>query len=413
MTHPARPFPAASTLKSHWLLDPEVVFLNHGSFGACPIAVLEHQQELRREMERHPIDFFVRQMSDRIQPVRARVASFVGADPSRLMFVENATTGVNTALENIGLRAGDELLVTDHEYGACRNAANVIASKAGATVREVTLPFPLKDAAEVVEAIEAAITPKTRCLLIDHVTSKTGLVLPIEQIVAMLNARGIDSIIDGAHAPGMLPLQLDALGATFYTGNCHKWICSPKSCAILHVREDHRANLSPPLISHGESANHIDAQQKLFFEFDWLGTRDLTPLLCIPRTLDVMATLAKPMEDGAGGWETIQAHNHDLVVRGRRVLCEALELEPPAPDEMLGSLATFPLPEAIAAPPTPHPLYLNPVQDRLREEYRVEVPIMPWPDQTGCVMRISAQLYNHIDEYHYLASALKALLADA
>ena len=399
--------PGPSPLKHHWLLDPEVVFLNHGSFGACPIAVLEHQQELRREMERHPITFFVRELGERIEPVRERVAAFVGADPSRLMFVENATTGVNTALQNLGLKPGDELLVTDHEYGACRNAANVIASRAGATVREFTLPFPLTDAGEVLEALEAAITPKTRALLIDHVTSKTGLVLPIKQIVEMMNARDIDTVIDGAHAPGMLPLELDEIGATFYTGNCHKWICSPKSCAILYVREDRKHALTPPMISHGESATHIDAQQKLFFEFDWLGTRDLTPLLCIPRALDVMSTLAGP-----GGWEASMAHNHDLVLRGREILCEKLEIDPPAPEDMIGSLAAFPLPEAIAAPPTPHPLYLNPVQDQLRERYGVEVPIAPWPDQTGCVMRISAQLYNHLDEYRYLAAALEELLAN-
>jgi len=400
--------PPPSTLKHHWLLDPEVVFLNHGSFGACPIAVLEHQQELRREMERHPIDFFVRGLGDRIEPVRERVAAFVGADPSRLMFVENATTGVNTALQNLGLRPGDELLVTDHEYGACRNAANVIASRAGASVREFSLPFPLESADEILEALEAALTPATRALLIDHVTSKTGLVLPIERIVEMMNARGIDTVIDGAHAPGMLPLELDALGATYYTGNCHKWICSPKSCAILHVREDRKAALTPPMVSHGESATHIDAQQKLFFEFDWLGTRDITPLLCIPRTLDVMSTLV----GRDGGWSALMAHNHDLALRGREIVCEALEIDPPAPAEMIGSLAAFPLPESIAAPPTPHPLYLNPTQDLLRQRYGIEVPIAPWPDQTGCVMRISAQLYNHLDEYHYLADALGELLAN-
>jgi len=241
-------------LAALWPLDRDVVFLNHGSFGACPSAVLRQQAALRDELEAEPVRFLSREIDDRLAAARKALAAFVGADPDDLAFVVNATSGVNAVLRSRVFAANDELLVTDHAYNACRNTLNFVAERSGARVVVVTIPFPVGSPGEVVDAVLARVTPRTRLALLDHVTSPTGLILPVERLSAALRGRGVDVLIDGAHAPGMLPVNLSALGATYYSGNCHKWLCAPKGSAFLWTRRDRQLDVRPLTISHGANA---------------------------------------------------------------------------------------------------------------------------------------------------------------
>ena len=389
-------------MRSHWPLDPEVVFLNHGSFGACPRAVLEHQNKLRARMEREPVQFFVHELEGRQNVAREEVAAFVGARPEDMGFVRNATSGVNAVLRSLRFEPGDALLTTDHAYNACRNVLDFVAGRWGARVDVAAIPFPLESPDEVVDAILAAVTDRTRLALIDHVTSPTGLVIPIERIVAALNGRGVDTLVDGAHAPGMLELDLNALGAAYYTANFHKWTCAPKGAAMLWVREDRQAGIHPATISHG--FNSPRPRARFLEELDWAGTDDPTPWLCVPEAIRFVGGLVE------GGWPAVRAQNRALALRGRDILAAALGVAPPAPDAMIGSLAALPLPDGTPEPPTTA-LYADLLQKRLFAEHRIEVPIPPWPAPPKRLIRISAHLHNTEDDYLRLADALVDALA--
>ncbi len=395
--------PPPGPYADRWLLDPEVVFLNHGSFGATPIAVLEEQTRIQRRIESEPLQFFEHHYFEELDGARKELASFLGARVEDLGFVANATTGVNTVLRSLPLEPGDELLVTDHEYNACRNALDAVAADTGARVVVAPIPFPLAHEDEVVATILDFIGTKTRLLLVDHVTSQTGMVLPIERLVAEARSRGVDVLVDGAHAPGMVELDLDALGAAFYTGNCHKWICAPKGAGFLHVREDWHENLRPLVISHG--ANAVSNRRSRFhLEHDWTGTRDPSAWLSVPAAIREMGRMLE------GGWPELRRHNRDLALGGRRLLCEALGIEPPCPDAMIGSLASIPLPDGEGE--ALHDLFpFDVLQGRLFDEYRIEVPVIAWPAPPKRLIRISAQIYNHPEQYAYLADALRELMA--
>ena len=353
--------------RQRWTLHPEVAFLNHGSFGACPRAVLEAQSELRAELEREPVRFLGREIEDRLDGVRAELGAFLGAADEDLAFVPNATTGVNAVLQSLELAPGDEIVVTDHGYNACTNAVDFVCSRAGARRVTAALPFPLRSSDEAFEAVLAAVSARTRLVLVDHITSPSALVLPVERIVPALRERGVEVLIDGAHAPGQVPLDLDALGAGYVTGNAHKWLCAPKGAAYLHVRSDLQPGLRPAIISHG--ANDRRAHRSRFrIEFDWPGTLDPTAVLSIPAALRFVGDLY------AGGVAELRSRNHARVLEARDLVLAAVGGEPPAPDDMLGAMATVPLPDG-------EPLDLLsafetlPLQDRLYADHRVEVPI--------------------------------------
>jgi len=399
------PLPEPSTLSRHWSLDPEVVFLNHGSFGACPVAVLEEQQRWRRRMERQPLQFLGRDLEGLLDEVRGTLGRFVGAPADDLALVTNATSGVNSVLRSLELRAGDELLVTDHEYNACRNALNFAARRAGAEVVEVKGPFPLSGPGEVLERVLGAVTPRTRLVLFDHVTSPTGMVMPVEELVRELDRRGVDSLVDGAHAPGMLELDLEALGAAFYTGNCHKWLCAPKGAAFLYVRRDRQEELRPLCISHGANSPRED-RSRFRLEFDWTGTCDPTPWLCIPAAIEHLGSLLP------GGWPELRRRNHELAVAGRRILLEALEQPEPCPESRLGSMAAVCLPDGSERPPD-SPFYADALQAELLERHAIEVPVIPWPARPRRLVRISAQLYNSEAQVEHLAGVLREILGGA
>ena len=390
-----------SSFAEHWLLDPAITFLNHGSFGATPKAVLEKQSELRQRMEREPVLFLARELEGLLDTVRRDLASFVSADAGDLAFVPNATTAINSVLRSLKFHENDDLLVTTHEYNASRNALDFVAAESGARVKVVDVPFPIQSAEEAVDRIVSAATTRTRALLIDHISSPTALVLPVQHIVREMSALGIDTIIDGAHGPGQLPLDMEAIGAAYYTGNLHKWVCAPKGAAFLFVRDDKRASIRPSVISHGANSPRTD-RSRFQIEFDWTGTFDPTPWLAAGEALRFMPTLVE------GGWPEVMRRNHELALRARDVLCDGLRIEKPAPDDMLGSRASVPLPNGTAT--EIDPIAGDPLQVELFDRFKIEVPVHVWPSPPQRVLRISAQLYNTIDEYQRLASALRELL---
>lgn len=382
-------------LARHWTLDPRITYLNHGSFGACPLPVLAAQEALRRRMEAGPVDFMMRHLEDLLGRARAALGRFVGANGDDIALVDNATTGVNTVLRSLRFAPGDELLTTNHDYNACQNALRFVAARAGAVVRVAEVPFPIAAPEQVTEAICAAVTERTRLLLVSHVTSPTGLVFPIARIIAEMTARGIDTLVDGAHAPGMLPLRIDDLGAAYYTGNCHKWMCTPKGAAFLHVREDRQPLIRPLVISHGANATRTDISP-FRRELDWTGTRDYTPWLCIPAAIDFLGSLLP------GGWPALQERNHRLALAWQERLCAALHTRPHAPADMIGALVTLPLPDGAAAAPAA----LDPLQERLFHAHHIEVPVFPWPAPPRRMLRVSAQIYNRSDDIDILTSVL-------
>ncbi|MFQ5671066.1 MAG: aminotransferase class V-fold PLP-dependent enzyme [Acidobacteriota bacterium] len=394
--------PAALSYSGHWLLEPDVLFLNHGSFGACPRAVLQVQQQWRERLEREPVRFFVSELEPLLDTARDRLANLIGADPSLLAWVPNATAGVNAVLRSLPFHPGDELLTTDHEYNAGHNALEFVARRAGARVVVAQVPFPLHDPDQVIEAVLGAATPKTRLALLDHVTSQTGLILPVKRLVRELDARGIDTLIDGAHAPGMLPLNLGALDAAYYTGNCHKWLCSPKGAGFLWVRRDRQDRIRPLPISHGANSSRRD-RSRFHLEFDWTGTFDPTPILSVGEAIRFMGSLLP------GGWPELMAANRSRALAARRILCETLEISPPAPDAVIGALASLPLPDG---PPAPRASALDqdPLQEALLARYRIQVPVIAWPEPPRRLIRISSQIYNQLDQYRVLARALAEIL---
>ncbi|MFH1844541.1 MAG: aminotransferase class V-fold PLP-dependent enzyme [bacterium] len=390
----------------YWILDPEVTFLNHGSFGACPAPILAEQARLRAELESQPVRFLARQYEARLDAARAAVADFVGADSEDLVFVPNATTGVNAVLQSLRFAPGDELVVTDHEYNASRNVLDFVAARDGARVVVATIPFPLESPARVVEAILDRVTGNTKLVLLDHITSQTGLVLPVAEVNEALVERGIDLLVDGAHGPGMVPLDLRKLGAAYYTGNCHKWLCAPKGAAILHVRRDRQDQIRPPIISHGANSRRTD-RSRYQLEFGWMGTDDPTAYLVVPAAMQFLGSLLP------GGLPELMARNRALVLAARQLLCETLHIPPPCLDEMIGSLATLPLPSAEVDPTagtTPPVSDHDGLQEVLEEEYGIITPVIYWPAWPRRVVRIAAQAHNSLGQYRRLAGMLAKIL---
>ncbi|WP_293127960.1 aminotransferase class V-fold PLP-dependent enzyme [Microcoleus sp. bin38.metabat.b11b12b14.051] len=387
-------------INEYWLLDREITFLNHGSFGACPIPVLEAQTSFREQLEREPLRFLMREFEPLLDNARNQLGAFIGASEEELAFVPNATTGVNAVLRSLFFAPGDELLTTNQEYNACRNTLDFIAERTGAKVIVAEIPFPIESPQQIIEAIIKCVSPQTKLALLDHIVSQTGLIFPIKQLVGELANRGIDVLVDGAHAPGMVALNLAEIGAAYYTGNCHKWLCAPKGAAFLYVRRDKQQGIRPTTISHGANSPRAD-KSRFQLEFDWMGTVDPSPYLCVPTAIDFMGSLL------SGGWPELMAKNHALALAARQILADKLDLPLPCPDEMVGAMAVIPLgdqkPDAVTTGGIP------PLQELLWEIFKIEVPVIPWPDSSKRLVRISAQFYNTLPQYEYLAKALVEL----
>jgi isopenicillin-N epimerase len=351
-----------------------------------------YQRRLQERLEAEPVRFFRSEYEGLLDEARASLARFLGAKPADVAFVTNATTGVNTVLRSLTFRSGDELLVTDHAYNACRNALDYAAERSGARVVVVEIPFPIASADEVIGRVIAKVGSRTRLALLDHVTSSTGLVLPIETLVRELNARGVETLVDGAHAPGMLPLNIPSLGAAYYTGNCHKWLCAPKGSAFLWVRPDRQKEIRPLVISHGANSPRTD-RSRFQLEFDWVGTQDPTAWLSVPEALRFMASLVPD------GWLGIMRRNRALALAAREELCGTFGIPAPVPESMIASLAALPLPAGGE----------ERLEEKLLKRYGIEAAVFTWPRAPKRLLRVAAQVYNGIDQYKRLATALREL----
>jgi isopenicillin-N epimerase len=393
-----------------WALDPTVTYLDHGSFGACLRGILDIQQGWRRKLEAHPVRFLTSELEDLLDWTRSELASYVEVDADDLALMTNTTAAVNTVLRSLQFDRGDEVIATDHAYNATLNALRYAAARSVAKVVIAHIPFPLASPDEAFEAIMGAVTPRTKLAVIEHVTSPTALVLPLERLVPALAERGVDVLVDGAHGPGMLPLRIAELAPAYYAGSGHKWLCAPKGSGFLWVRRDRQALIKPLAISNGSNDTRMD-RSRFRLEFDWGGTIDPSAWLTVPAVIDCIA------ETVSGGWPMARKSNHALAVAGRAMLCEALRTEAPAPTEMIGSMASVLLPggpwsrsDALSR--------IGTIESALRGR-RFEVPLVPWPSpwlvdsgdlpestQFELLIRVSAQVYNYLGQYERLASIL-------
>jgi len=387
----------ASPYAHHWNLEPSRLFLNHGSFGACPEFVIQEQRKWQELMEREPVQFFEEMMPNVLLNSREAIAEFLSCSADDIAFVSNATSGVNTILRSLEFDEGDQILVPNHAYQACRNSIDFVAKRWGADVVEVAIPFPIDGPQSVIDLMKSACTERTKLVMIDTVTSPTGLRMPFEELTEFFEDRGVEVLLDAAHGIGMIPLDLGALGASYVTSNCHKWLCAPKGTAILYVRKDKQNKIQPLTISHGHTFPLGDTT-RFRHEFDWTGTQDISGWCSVPAVIRGMAELVE------GGWLEIMEHNHDLAIRGRNLLCERLGLEPPCPDEMIACISTIQLPGETLSHVVMHEP--DPLHRILSEKYNIQVPVWSWPSPAGRYLRISAQLYNSIEQYEQLADAL-------
>lgn len=384
-----------------WLLDPNVAHLNHGSFGACPREVLEVQQGFRTQMEQNPMGFMLHDYQPALEAARSAVAGFVNADADGLVFTSNATSGVNAVLRSLEtqLPHGAEILLTNQTYNACRNAAEVAARRFDGVLVVADIPFPIEDAQQAVDAVLDAVTERTALVIVDHVTSATGIILPVEELVIALEPE-VPVLIDGAHAPGMIDVDLATIGASFYTANCHKWMCAPKGAAFLHVAEQHRPNMHASVVSHGHNDGWPNSGSRFHAQFDWVGTDDPSARLCVVAALETMG------DHHVDGWSGVRSSNHEMVLAGREIIADVLGVGVPAPDSMIGSIASVPIPQSAGATSG----IFDPLMNDLRERWSIEVPVFDWPEPGHRLLRISAQQYNTVKEYERLAEAFRAEL---
>jgi isopenicillin-N epimerase len=387
--------PFGHAMKEHWAIDPAVTYLNHGTVGAPPRCVLEAQQKLRDHIERQPSRFLLRELAgirlgaiDGTQPLlRAaadEVARFLGAEGKDLVFVDNATSGINAVLRTFDLRAGDEILVTDQTYGAVQKAAEYASRVKGAAVRVIELPEPIGGPEAVADLFEQSIRSQTRLVIVDHIVSESALILPVAEIALRCRKRGAAVLVDGAHAPGAIPVDIPSLGVDWYVGNLHKWAWSPRSSGVLWTAPERQASLHHPVISWG-------LDQGMTQEFDWPGTRDPTPHLAAPAGIAFMREL---------GVNRVQGYNHELACNAGREMSARWGSGMPGPEEMLGTMVAVPLPENLGSTRDD----AIRLRDMLLFEHNIEVHVVAWKGRLR--VRVSAQIYNEMADVERLISAV-------
>jgi len=383
----------------HWWLDPAIAYLNHGTVGATPRRVLQAQQQLREEIERQPARFMLRELMSlspdrpaadgdvpRLRRAADAVAAHLGARGDDIVFVDNASSGFNAVLRSLPLKAGDEILVFDHAYGALARTARFVARGSGAQVVEAPLPWPMRDEASCLEALSRHLTPRTRIAVLDHVTSETALVLPLKAMAALCRERGVPVLADGAHAPGALALDIASLGVDWYTANLHKWAFAPRGCGVLWVAPERREGLHPTIISWG-------LDQGLHQQFDWTGTRDPTAWLCAPAGFRFMSEVL--------GEEAMRDYNHALAWHAAQRVSDAFAQAFPTPRAMVGSMVSIPLPAAFGSEPADAAR----LQNWLLFEQQIEAPVALRSGRLS--IRVSAQVYNDEADIERLVQALQ------
>jgi isopenicillin-N epimerase len=391
--------PSAEELRQEFLLDPDVVFLNHGSFGATPEPVFAAYQRWQRELERQPVEFLGRRAEGLLDEARAAMAAYVGCSRDDLVFVPNATTGVNVVARSLPMEPGDEVVGTDLEYGACERAWEWFCAKRGARYEKAHVPLPLTSPDEVVEAMFAAVTPRTRAIFMSHVTSGTALRLPVEDVARRAREMGILTVVDGAHAVGQWPVDLEALGADFYASNFHKWLCAPKGSGFLYARRDQQSWVESPIVSWGwvEGRNdHFRPESQFVSRNQIQGTRDLAAFLSAPA-----AVTYQQQRD----WETVRERCHALAVEARERIAALAGLPNIVPVKSPDGYRWF---RQMAIAPLPEGIDGHALQRCLYDEYRVEIPVTWWSDKP--FIRFSFQGYNTRDDLEALLAALESLL---
>jgi isopenicillin-N epimerase len=374
-------------LLPRWLLEPDAIFLNHGSFGATPRAVLDAQSAWRARMEAQPVRFMTRELPLALHASLDRLGTLLGAHAADLAFVDNATSGVNAVLRSIDWQAGDEIVLSRQAYESVQQAARYLVDRHGVRLRQAPVPFPLEHDADIVSAYREVLGPRTRLVIVDHVSSQTALIAPVQSIIALCRDAGCAVLVDGAHAPGMLPLAIESLGADWYTGNCHKWLFAAKGCAFLWTAPARQASTHPLCIAKGYGSGYRE-------EFDWTGTRDPSAWLALDAALEFHRSL---------GGDALCERNHALAITAAQMLCAAWDVTLPAPPSLFGSMATVPLP-----PRWPVSIErAKRLHDQLWDEHRIELPVLAHNERLW--VRISCQAYNESADYEHLAQAVRAL----
>ena len=386
------PAPLGDDLIQLWALDPSYAFLNHGCFGARARPVLKRQWQLRLDFESRPVDWLDRHRTELIDSAKQAPGRFLGMTPANFGFVANATAGINAVLRSMAFESGDELLTTNHVYNAVRQTMKHVAQAHGAKYSEAAVPLPLRSSRDVTSAIERALTKQTKLLVIDHVTSPTALVFPVHPIIQLCKLRGIAVLVDGAHAPGMLSLNVEELDADFYAGNLHKWACAPPGAGFIWARPDRQTGIHPPTISHFWNEGFTS-------EFNWQATRDISPWLCATDSIEFMEQFS---------WDRVMRHNHQMATWVQAMLCERWNVEPASPldGSMLGSMATVELPAQSALRERFKEILK--LRDVLFDEYRIEVPIVDWGGKWWT--RPCCQIYNTPEQFERLARAVLELI---
>jgi isopenicillin-N epimerase len=381
--------------KDQFLLDPAIHYLNHGSFGACPRPVFDEYQRWQRELERQPAELLGRRITGLMAEARAALAAYLGVDADEVIYFPNPTTAVNVVARSLRLQPSDEVLATDHEYGALDRTWRFLASQAGFSYRCQPMPLPMTTAEDFVERFWAGVTPRTRVIFISHISSSTALIFPVEAICARARAAGLLTIVDGAHVPGQIALRPREIGADFYAGACHKWLCAPKGSAFLYARRDVQPLLNPLVVSWGYESE-TPSGSRFVDQHEWQGTRDVSAFLATPAAIRFQAE---------HNWDQVRLDCHALVRQARERIGALTGLPPICPDsrEAFVQMATVRLPltdTSLAA--------LKAFQARLYDEHRVEVPVFAWNGQP--MLRVSVQGYNSQEDTNALITALESML---
>jgi len=379
-------------LRDLFLLRPDVIFLNHGSFGACPRPVFDEYQRWQIELERQPVEFLGRRFRELMRTARSSLARYVGADPTDLIYVANATTGVNVIARSLDLGPDDEVLTTNHEYGAVDRTWRFVCGHRGASYVVQPIAVPVASANDFMERLWSSVTPRTRVISLSHITSPTAITFPIEPVIRRAREAGILTVIDGAHGPGQLDLDLRRLAPDFYVGNCHKWLCAPKGAAFLYARKDVQALLQPLVVSWGWQADpDWEAESPFITALEWQGAEDIAPYLAVPAAI-------RFLEDH--DWAAVRQDCHQLVRQARSALLDLTGQAALTPDssDWFCQMAAVPLPPCDGAE----------LKRKLYDEHRVEVPIIEW--QGMQLLRVSVQGYNTAADVEQLRNAVRQLL---